>query len=410
MNRIILIGNGFDLAHGLPTSYQNFIDWYWEQWKYKLVNCPQDTIKDDLCEFHLQTKGSSWYSFLYNKISRLNPTEGKELVEYLKEQPGVKFKPCEFLKNICQSVETKGWVDIENEYYKLLLSSLKFKSGDFGHQILNTQLNYLQTLLVQYLKTIPTESGEAIQVINNIIYSPIKPQDISVGEKDKLENHVKYWTECKESEFRYKMEKYNYSNFRLNDWSNYKGLKDKDKYDMDYMFRNFGSFFLPDNIMLLNFNYTSTINRYVQANNPSFEINHIHGELNKPDSIIFGYGDELDENYQNISNLNDNEYLKNFKSIKYLESDRYRKALQFMDAAPFQVYILGHSCGNSDRTLLNTLFEHKNCVSVKPYYFKNGDKDNYLDIVQNISRNFKDMKLMRDRVVNKTFCEAFSEK
>ena len=31
--------------------------------------------------------------------------------------------------------------------------------------------------------------------------------------------------------------------------------------------------------------------------------------------------------------------------------------------------------------------------------------DNYLEIVQNISRNFKDMKLMRDRVVNKTFCD-----
>lgn len=26
MNRIILIGNGFDLAHGLPTSYADFID------------------------------------------------------------------------------------------------------------------------------------------------------------------------------------------------------------------------------------------------------------------------------------------------------------------------------------------------------------------------------------------------
>ena len=24
MNRIILIGNGFDLAHGLPTSYGNY--------------------------------------------------------------------------------------------------------------------------------------------------------------------------------------------------------------------------------------------------------------------------------------------------------------------------------------------------------------------------------------------------
>jgi len=31
MNRIILIGNGFDLAHGLKTSYRDFIDDLWEQ-------------------------------------------------------------------------------------------------------------------------------------------------------------------------------------------------------------------------------------------------------------------------------------------------------------------------------------------------------------------------------------------
>ena len=167
---------------------------------------------------------------------------------------------------------------------------------------------------------------------------------------------------------------------------------------------------LPDNIMFLNFNYTNTAKLYLPIPKPGFEINHIHGELSNPESVIFGYGDELDENYQELSNLNDNEYLKNFKSIKYLESDRYRKALQFMDAAPYQVFIMGHSCGNSDRTLLNTLFEHKNCISIKPYYYKNGDKDNYLEIVQNISRNFTDMKLMRDRVVNKTYCEPFSIK
>ena len=28
MNRIILIGNGFDLAHGLPTNYADFIRRY----------------------------------------------------------------------------------------------------------------------------------------------------------------------------------------------------------------------------------------------------------------------------------------------------------------------------------------------------------------------------------------------
>ena len=31
MNRLVLIGNGFDLAHGLKTSYADFINWYWDQ-------------------------------------------------------------------------------------------------------------------------------------------------------------------------------------------------------------------------------------------------------------------------------------------------------------------------------------------------------------------------------------------
>ena len=66
---------------------------------------------------------------------------------------------------------------------------------------------------------------------------------------------------------------------------------------------------------------------------------------------------------------------------------------------------MGHSCGNSDRTLLNTLFEHRNCVSIKPYYhLKEDGTDNYIELIQNISRNFNDMQLMRDRVVNKSYC------
>ena len=33
MNRLVIIGNGFDLAHGLPTSYRNFIDDFWKSLK-----------------------------------------------------------------------------------------------------------------------------------------------------------------------------------------------------------------------------------------------------------------------------------------------------------------------------------------------------------------------------------------
>ena len=408
MNRIILIGNGFDLAHGLPTSYGSFIDWYWEEWKKKLVSCIQNIAKDELCEFSLREKSLVWLGYLFHNYFRIDPPKGRDFVESLRQNSDTRVVLCTFLEEICKSVETKGWVDIENEYYRLLVSCSKSEIFELNHNKLNCQLECLKNELIEYLKTLPIDTITLNSKIKSIIYASIKPNDISVSARERLENHVKYWTTCDEQEYKYKMECYKVNYFRSNERTDFK-LKGS-KYDWDDIYRNYPTFCLPDNIMLLNFNYTNTANKYVQTNNPLFEINHIHGELSKPESIIFGYGDELDENYKKISNLNDNEYLTNFKSIKYLESDRYRKALQFMDAAPYQVFIMGHSCGNSDRTLLNTLFEHKNCVSIKPYYYKDGDKDNYLEIVQNISRNFTDMKLMRDRVVNKTYCEPFSER
>jgi hypothetical protein len=162
---------------------------------------------------------------------------------------------------------------------------------------------------------------------------------------------------------------------------------------------------LPETVLILNFNYTDTADSYDRPG-LGYTI-HIHGELKKRDSIIFGYGDELDEKYQQLQALNENECLKNIKSIKYLESDHYRGVLKFLETEPYQVLIMGHSCGNSDRTLLNTIFEHENCVSIKPFYHKWEDgSDNYLELVQNISRNFTNMRLYRDRVVNKEQCKT----
>ena len=161
----------------------------------------------------------------------------------------------------------------------------------------------------------------------------------------------------------------------------------------------------PERTMLLCFNYIGTVKEYEQYG--GLILNYIHGELEHPEHIIFGYGDELDKDYQDILDKQDNELLKNVKSVKYLETKNYHKMLDFLMAAPFQVLIMGHSCGNSDRTLLNTVFEHENCVSIKPFYHKWEDgSDNYLELVQNISRNFTNMRLFRDRVVNKEQCKT----
>ena len=89
--------------------------------------------------------------------------------------------------------------------------------------------------------------------------------------------------------------------------------------------------------------------------------------------------------------------------------------LSYIDSDKFQVLIMGHSCGLSDRTLLNTIFEHNNCRSIKVYYYqwtdeKTGEtKDNYTEITQNISRHFNKKKLMREKIVNKTLCRPLPQ-
>lgn len=379
MNRIVLIGNGFDLAHGMKTSYADFIKWYWRQVGEQLMKESTRYFEDELCSFEMDERIelAGWYLVKGYYYRSENPFErdGNKFVDWAKHWEWCNFRyKSDFFKWINQSIENKGWVDIENEYYNLLteyaLNSVKGTTfSDLGKQVnllmektsptrvvkLNKQLNFLKDKLIEYLKSEEAEKNQ-IEKIKEKIYRPIEEKEVAFSSKKGMIHF--------------------YESLKLN------------------------------SIMLLNFNYTATPEMYLKK---KAEINYIHGRINKPQSVIFGYGDELDDAYKELQKLNDNDCLRYIKSYHYLESKRYKDMLGFISKTYFQVCIMGHSCGKSDGTLLNTLFEHPNCVSVKPYYYINEKgEDNYLELVQNISRNFTDMKLMRDRVVNKEYCEPLS--
>lgn len=366
MNRLVLIGNGFDIAHGLQTSYKNFIYWYLNQWGYCLLNSTRREESDGLCTIRINDgiKVPNWASvFQGYYFKRENPfIPWKESEAYFEAVNDKHLCNTSFDSPLLQRILNQillGWVDIENEYYSLLFQlKADFNKGfiEPDYKAINDQLDILRDKLILYLKEIEKKEINAIDDIEEKIYRPIEKRELAVA-------------------------------YRLSG-------AERSKEELN-----------PARVMLLNFNYTKTPELYTQKHT-HVTINYIHGCLDKPDSVIFGYGDELDDGFKKLKDKNNNECLRHMKSIRYLESNNYRKMLEFIESAPFQVCIMGHSCGNSDRTLLNTLFEHKNCVSIKPYYHqKNEIDDNYTEIVQNISRNFKDMKMMRDRVVNKTYCE-----
>lgn len=414
MNRLVLIGNGFDLAHGLKTSYKNFIDWYWNKVLYELSLCSEKVWSDQLCTFIIKSNNYTWHSFMFNSLSTLNPPNGSEVIcDILNDKENFEVKFLTLFGRIIKSIETKKWVDIENDYYSLLYDPIQIKE-DKSLKELNEQLDYIKKLLAEYLLVV--QNGALSKSIINKdlkdkMFAPIKLCEIAVSAQDSLRIFVKNRIADPEFNIKDLYERWDKEwNLTIN------SEKSKQIKNFEEILKYIGideftdeeipdDFLFPHNMMLLNFNYTEIADQYIK--NSIFDVNHIHGDLNNVEGIIFGYGDELDQNYKKIQNLNNNEYLKNSKSIRYLEADNYRNMLNFIESGPYQIYIMGHSCGNSDRTLLNTLFEHQNCASIKPFYYKKDDNsDTYLEIVQNISRNFTNMKLMRDRVVNKKYCEA----
>ena len=356
-------------------------------------------IKDNIEILNWASVFQGWY---YKRENPLIAWKANDVVSLAKQDKKLcDFKMSPFFERIQSSIETKGWVDIENEYYSMLM---KYAIDDYSVRDikdLNLQLQFLQDRLIQYLCFINQRTISVNENIWKKIYSPIAPKDISIEKIFQLREYIDWCIKQDNSYWENKMHRYGepFSSDYIDSYKKHYHEVYYTEYPRPYM--------LPDHIMLLSFNYTRTAHLYLNQN---FFLNYIHGELENPQNIIFGYGDEMDKNYQALKNLNDNDCLCNMKTIKYLETDNYRNALGFMDSAPFQVYIMGHSCGNSDRTLLNTMFEHKNCISIKPYYYiKDNGEDNYLELVQNISRNFTDMKLMRDRVVNKTYCEPLTD-
>jgi hypothetical protein len=358
MNSIILIGNGFDLAHGLKTKYRDFIEDF-DFWGERMKELP-DGVKSI---YEAEEKVEAFdrlYGGLYQKILREYRGQFKPLEEEIKKAienaretnyflyntfSNLFFKEIsEKAKSEDKNIALKNWVDIEVEYYLALKKCLKGERNG-GIERLNQDFSKIQKMLEAYLIKQSRKCVEPSEEILKKIRTIINDEDGKTNER--LDNK---------------------------------------------------------RVLFLSFNYTKTEEKYFKyiTNGVIPECIHINGEIeSKENPMVFGYGDELDSEYKHIEDLNDNRFFENVKSIKYLETDNYKKLLDYIEDDKYKIFVMGHSCGISDRSLLNTLFENKNCSSIKVYYRKKGDGDNYSDVLKNINRNFTNKSLMRERVINK---------
>ncbi len=427
MNRIVIIGNGFDKAHGLATGYKDFIDSYWTNFSYHIYNgykrwmaehygglCHPSSYEDEFvlfevfCDKQYKTSDPSYpqscstpYDEVRKLIAMFNDGNNSDYDGSVR----LTFKN-KFFEHISGRCSLINWVDIENEYYGKLKELLAEDDAVIRNEkvrALNRDFDAVKKQLESYLTQVVNEKQiEPFPSIQEAFDSLITPEEVAYGKQkmfvDSILNKIVTWGE-KDAVQLDEEEDPNYC-FRHSQDEKRRYYVMKHLSDKQFQAANCR----PSDILILNFNYTQTAKQLYVGDWDT--IINIHGELgNQQSPIIFGYGDELDDDYKRIEKLQDNDFLENIKSVHYHETDNYRRVLGFIESDAYQVITMGHSCGNSDRTLLNTLFEHPNCISVKVFYHQLEDgTDDYSNLIRNISRNFNDKAAMRDKVVNKKYC------
>jgi hypothetical protein len=257
-----------------------------------------------------------------------------------------------YFKELVLKLNLNNWVDVENEYFEQLKKCKSKVNGNYDFERvegLNSEFRCLKNELEKYLAKIPVNSNQVIidNKFSRIFSELIIKDEVLLA---KLDENI-----------------------------------------------------LPNRIQILNFNYTSTIERSVRKiNKIPIEINYIHGMLNSDvNPIIFGFGDEFDKDYKDFEDIKNNMLFEHIKSFGYFKAQNYHNLIRFLEDDDYQVYIVGHSCGLSDRTMLKEIFENNKCKSIKVFYYERPDGTNdFEEKTMEISRHFEDKGLMRKKIVS----------
>ncbi|MGB7529238.1 AbiH family protein [Sphingobacterium cellulitidis] len=399
MNRLILLGNGFDLAHGLKTSYKDFIFWYLDECfnnagiyangyfyndelirvevleHYRLMDLAKNAGDLGISRYLNNNKILKLYLDYDPKWNYVSSTN-IEKYRYISEISAhhVSFNS-NFFKLLIDTCLDCGWVDIEQEYFQLL-KSYKDNDGKFESEkvrFLNKEFEYLKKRLEEYL----TLQNDFFEV--NSSESLLKDfiQNFKINEV----NHDVITSEVTEGQ------------------------------SFDFSENVFNQ-----TVYVLNFNYTNTFKPYLKQiqEDIKFKViieNHIHGQLkDHTNPIIFGFGDEHNKDYLQFEEQDNNDVFEHVKSYHYLKTSNYSNLIRFLNQGKFRVFILGHSCGLSDRTMFKEIFDHENCKSVRVFHYTDPTgKNDFFDKTINLGRHFSDKGRMRKLVVNFNEADAIPQ-
>lgn len=369
---ILVIGNGFDLAHGLQTTYRDFLRFTDEFTIYK-------TAKENRQELGWNdgedTRFFQYFIDLFNKSQR--DEDARKIVNEL----DMLTKDNVWLKHFKDAQIKKGWIDFESEISKVVQTLEDIR------KVLDNALKQGKNdvKIEEYQKRILRHIG--VGVGNNIENAVRTPKERGLKDLDRL-------IRCLEI----------YLSDYINNVSQEKTLPDIEN--------------LPFFDKVLSFNYTNTYERLY--NNHSFiEFDYIHGKADikrniDTNNMVLGIdeylkGDEKNENiefiafkkfYQRIHKETGCLYknwvaeIRSDKKISEIISickENGNDVISKKDVKYHNLFIFGHSLDITDKDVLRDLILNDNVQTVIFYM----DKDDYGRKIANLVKVIGQDELIR---------------
>lgn len=354
MNRLVIVGNGFDLAHGLKTRYEDFLLDLFKKALQESATTPGYEYDKRLfkitCYYpnDFYTNVQSLKS-LFDGVNINNPKSRSPIIT--RSEPRRPYH-ISFQSWFSELITENNWVDIESAYFKELTKQTldQDKYNPKYIENFNASFNYLTEKLRVYMEDVNhklegLQEFPKLQVIKNC-FKPVSDE--------------------------------NFEHFFAN-------TPDKNQLSK---------------VVFLNFNYTKLLELYLKETDMPYPMEYgvlnIHGPLRNEKDIIFGYGDDTHPKYKELELLDDNEVLSKMKSFQYPTNKSYRHLINFIESDYFDVVVMGHSLGISDRVLLKTIFEIDFCKMITILH-RSENKNDFKKWIP-LSRHFDNKVKMRRKI------------
>lgn len=367
--KILLIGNGFDLAHGLPTSYSYFLDFCdkIKETLFFLESSNDDEWKKDIIlnwdiDNSIKSKLYEWDKNTNNNLNKLFI----EIYDNIKNNIWINY----FLEKREQL--GKNWIDFESEISNVVQAFECVRNcTESGKSIPRSGIEGIKVEEVETFIDIFEGNGSKMFAINyktlGIFNKYVKKMTVDLDRLIRaLEIHI--------SEFINKIEVLQ---------------KNDDIKDIN-----------PD--CVLSFNYSNTYERiYGQSN--KIEYDYIHGKADITNNVntcnlVLGI-DEYLEGHDRDEKLEFLAFKKFYQRIYKSTDSSYMEWIDEIHRnflITYKLYIFGHSLDKTDKDVLELLICNDN-VQTKIYYHRksNDDKKELGKLIRNLVRVIGAKELIR---------------